>query len=138
MQSNALTPAQWRTLQALVDQLIPADEAPGGWLGGVGVYLAQQFERDLQDKLGLYQAGLNALDAEAVAEHQCAFAMLAPAAQIALLNALEAGHLQTHWSQTPAAFIAMAMGHAAEGYYSDPGNGATGAGWSLVGFEVRG
>ncbi len=138
MQSNALTAARWRTLQALVDQLIPADQAPGGWQGGVGAYLARQFERDLQDKLGLYQAGLSALEAEAVAQYQCVFSELMPAAQMALLNVLEAGHTQTHWSQTPAAFIAMAMGHAAEGYYSDPGNGATGAGWSLVGFEVRG
>ena len=43
-----LSPHQIEILEALVNRIIPADDAPGGWEGGVGNYLFRQFKRDLK------------------------------------------------------------------------------------------
>lgn len=61
-----LTDRQTEILRALVNQIIPADDFPGGWEGGLGNYLAKQFERDLAPLLEMYALGLEALDMEAL------------------------------------------------------------------------
>jgi hypothetical protein len=133
-----LTEHQVIVLRALVDAIIPPDSDPGGWDGGVGTYLFQQFERDLADFVGMYQQGLLALDAEAkevMGEH---FAALAPDERETLLTKVERGQVQTVWSVDPGVFFATVITHCAEGFYSDPSNGGNqaGAAWKMIGFEV--
>jgi Gluconate 2-dehydrogenase subunit 3 len=131
---------QLATLRALVDRIIPADDFPGGWQAGVGDYLAGQFERDLRPQLDRYRAGLDALNAEAHVAAGANFAELDAAGQDALLRRVEAGQVQADWPIDPAAFFHDAIGHAMEGFYSDPGNGGNrdGVSWRMIGFEVRG
>jgi hypothetical protein len=131
---------QLATLQALVDRISPADDFPSGWQAGVGDYLAGQFERDLRPQLERYRAGLDALDAEARAIAGVGFVELDAAGQDALLGRVEAGQVQADWPIDPAAFFRDAIEHAAEGFYSDPGNGGNrdGVSWRMIGFEVRG
>jgi hypothetical protein len=131
---------QAATLRALVDRLIPADDFPGGWEAGVGDYLARQLAGDLSPLLGLYRAGLDALDVEAQATAGAQFVVLGAEAQDALLGQVEAGAVTTSWPIDPAAFFRHAAEHAAEGYYGDPGNGGNrgAAAWRMIGFEVRG
>ena len=135
-----LTEQQHATLRALVDRIIPADDFPSGWQAGVGDYLAGQFERDLRPQLDRYRAGLDALDAEAQAHSGAHFADMDAEHQDALLWRIEAGTVQTPWPLNPAAFFQMAVEHAMEGFYSDPGNGGNhdGVSWRMIGFEVRG
>ena len=134
-----LTKQQLATLRALVDRIIPADDFPSGWQAGVGDYLAGQFKRDLRPQLDRYRAGLDALDAEALAGSGTHFAELDAADQDALLQRVEAGTVATAWPIDPAAFFQAAVEHAMEGFYSDPGNGGNhdGVAWRMIGFEVR-
>jgi hypothetical protein len=135
-----LLPQQLETLRAVVNRIIPPDEYPGGWDAGVGDYLLGQFQRDLKDKVDEYRLGLDALDHEAHMLQGLGFAVLPPALQDALLARVEQGNVQTAWAIDPAAFFAMLVEHAMEGFYSDPGNGGNrdGVSWKMIGFEVRG
>jgi hypothetical protein len=56
---------QLTILKNVINVIIPPDDDPGGWEGGVGDYLLYQFAGDLKDMLPIYQQGLLALDAEA-------------------------------------------------------------------------
>lgn len=135
-----LTTRQNEILRALVNRIIPADDFPGGWEGGVGRYLAKQFERDLAPLVEMYVLGLEALDMEAISTANAYFDLLTPDAADALLKKIEAGKVETTWAVEPARFFQMVVHHCAEGYYSDPGNGGNqdGAAWKMIGFEVRG
>ncbi len=135
-----LSERQLATLRALIDRLIPPDDVPGGWEAGAGEYLLRQLAGDLRPILSVYQAGLDALDAEARASGAAGFAELPPARQDELLGAVERGAVAAEWPIDPAAFFSAAVAHAAEGFYADPANGGNrGAlAWRMVGFEVRG
>ncbi len=135
-----LTTKQLAVLRAAVDRIIPPDDFPGGWDAGVGEYLLGQFGRDLRPLLTLYQGGLDALDAEAVALAGTGFAALDAPAQDALLARAEAGEVMTSWPVSPAVFLRVLVVHVMEGYYGDPGNEGNrdGASWKMIGFEVRG
>lgn len=138
--SSALSPAQWQTLQALIDCIIPADDFPSGWQAGVGDYLAGQFARDLVALVPSYQQGLDALEAEALAQYGAGFGALAPTTQSNLLIAIDAGAVRAAWPIDPVAFFRMVVEHTHEGYYSDPSNGGNrnGIGWDMVGYAVKG
>jgi gluconate 2-dehydrogenase gamma chain len=141
MHNHTFSESQWRTLQALVDCLIPEDDDwPSGWQAGVGDYLAQQFERDLRDQVEWYGSGLDALEAEAQASTGAPFVELNIDAQTQLLTQLEHRQTQTAWPIDPHSFLNTAMQHAAEGFYSDPGNGGNkhSVAWRMVGYEVKG
>ncbi|MBZ0292763.1 MAG: gluconate 2-dehydrogenase subunit 3 family protein [Anaerolineae bacterium] len=141
MTSEAMfTELQLQTLQTMVNGIIPADDYPAGWEAGVGAYLLHQLEGDLQHLLLTYRAGLEALNAEAQAIHANNFSALSPVDQDKLLASIEAGHVHTKWPMNPPMFFRMVVDHAAEGFYSDPGNGGNQdeVAWRMIGFEVRG
>jgi len=119
-----------------MDRLIPPDEDPGAWDAGVGDYLAMQFERDLRDYEPAYRAGLDALDAEALAVAHASFAALPAAAQDDLLRRVEAGAVVHHWPIDPVTFFQSVVQHVAEGYYSNPANGGNRdeRAWRMIGF----
>ena len=140
MTSTTLSNDQWRTLQALVDCLIPRDDFPSGWEAGVGEYLARQFEGDLREAVPMYAQSLDALDAEAHAALGQPFVALDLKSQTHLLNQIEQGQTKTAWPTNAQSFLTTAMNHAAEGFYSDPGNGGNtnSAAWKMVGYDVKG
>ncbi len=133
-----LSPKQLLILETLVDCIIPPDDYPGGWEAGVGDYLFKQFEGDLKDALPMYQAGLLALDIEAMAVHKKAFVDLSSDEQAELLTQIEQGNVQSEWSIDPGNFFEQVVQHCAEGFYSDPGNGGNknGIAWQMIGYEV--
>ena len=131
-----LTQTQLDTLHHLMDRIIPPDQDLGAWDAGVADYLLGQFNRDLRDYLDIYRAGLDALEAEALARTQISFAALPADAQDALLRQVEAGEVVLTWPVPPQQFFADAVQHVSEGYYADPGNGANRdlAAWRMIGF----
>lgn len=133
-----LSDRQLAILRAAVNRIIPPDEFPGGWEGGVGEYLSRQFQGDLRDKVEIYALGLDALDAEAHASLGKAFDELDVTAQDNVLIQIEQGIMKTDWPVDAAAFFRMLVDHSMEGYYSDPGNGGNqaAASWKMIGFEV--
>lgn len=133
-----LNPDQLDILQTVVNIIIPADDDPGGWDGGVGDYLLHQFEGDLKHMLATYEQGLMALDAEAKAVTGKGLAEIDPPEQEAFMKTIEQGQVQTTWPVDPAAFFALLVQHCAEGFYSDPSNHGNRdrAAWKMMGFEV--
>jgi hypothetical protein len=134
-----LTEIQKQTLRAAVDRIIPADDYPGAWEAGVGHYLARQFEGDLASQLDLFCAGLEGLDAEALARFNLSFVSLTVDQQDTVLAHIEAGELLTLWSIPPVRFFELLVNTTAEGYYSEPEQGGNrGAiSWAMTGFEER-
>jgi hypothetical protein len=65
---------------------------------------------------------------------------LTAARQDELLHDVEIGHVQAHWPISPTAFFIHLVNHAAEGYYSDPGNGGNrnARSWEMIGYQPRG
>ena len=133
-----LSDRQVAILQAAVNRIIPPDQFPGGWEGGVGSYLERQFEGDLRDKVEIYALGLDALDAESHVILGKAFDELDTEAQDRVLIQIEQGIVKTDWPVDAALFFRMMVDHSMEGYYSDPGNGGNhaAASWKMIGFEV--
>ena len=131
---------QMRSLQALLDTIIPADDYPGAWEAGVGDYLLRQLQGDLAELLPAYQTWLRALDGEAQSVHGELFADLSLAERTSLLMKIEKNDVATAWSIDPAEFFREIVERCGEGYYSDPGNGGNRdwIAWKMIGFEVSG
>ena len=129
---------QTETLQALVDTIIPEDDFAGGWDAGVDTYLLRQFEGDLSELLTLHRQWLGDLNGEAAAVTGRSFAELNLANRTSLLEAIEAGDIQSRWEVEPSTLFAKLVEHCTEGFYADPGNGGNrnGIAWKMVGFEV--
>lgn len=98
-------------LRALFDTLIPADDFPGGWDGGVSAYLENSFQFDLKPFIPQYKDLIATLGDE--------FLSSSLEARDDFLKSLD------------PQLINFAVGHAAEGYYAAPGPG-----WQMIGFEV--
>lgn len=134
-----LDATQYATLRAVVDCMIPADEAPGGLAAGVDHYIMRLLQHEAAGLLETYRIALDALQTEAEARHQTSFATLNASQATALLHALERHQTQAVWRVDAAQWVAMIAEHCAEGFYADPrqGGNANGVAWQMIGFEER-
>jgi len=125
------------TLPAVVDCLIPPDDFPGAYDAAVCDYIEQLLQTDLAEHADLFRAGIEAIDTEALATYNAPFAALTREQQIATLESIESGAVKTSWPIAPARFFVMLVNTTAEGYYSDPQQGANRgcASWVMTGFE---
>lgn len=125
------------TLRAVVDCLIPPDDFPGAYDAGVCNYLKRLFRTDLASQSGFFRAGVEGIEAEAVARFNTAFADLTPEQKISILAAIEAGEVKTTWSIPPSRFFDMLVNTTAEGFYSEPqqGGNRNAVSWVMTGFE---
>jgi gluconate 2-dehydrogenase gamma chain len=105
-------------LEALVEQIIPADQDPGGREAGCAVYIDRQVAGPLKRFLPLYRDGLQQLRRGAPD-----FLKLDFAAQTAHLKTVES---------TP--FFQMLVDHTMQGYYGDPRHGGNRgmASWKML------
>jgi gluconate 2-dehydrogenase gamma chain len=125
------------TLTAVVDCLIPPDDFPGAYDAGVCDYIEQLLQTDLAEHADFFRAGIDAIDTEALATCNAPFAALTREQQIATLESIESGAVKSSWPIAPARFFVMLVNTTAEGYYSDPQQGANRgrASWVMTGFE---
>jgi gluconate 2-dehydrogenase gamma chain len=125
------------TLRAVVDCLIPGDDFPGAYDAGVCNYVERLLQTDLADDAEFFRAGIEALEAEALARFERPFTNLSPTEQISTLAAIESGVVKTSWPIPPSRFFEMLVNTTAEGYYSEPEQGGNrGAiSWTMTGFE---
>ena len=116
------------TLRAVVVCLIPPDDFPGAYDAGVCDYLEKLLQTDLADEADFFRAGIEAIDAEALARFDKPFAELSQTEQNATLVAIE--------SKAPH-FFEMLVNTTAEGYYSEPqqGGNRNAVSWVMTGFE---
>lgn len=139
MSALNLTEVQQRTLRATIDRIIPPDDFAGAWEAGVGEYLARQLESDLAPQFQIYSAGLDGIEAEALARFQSSFAGLSLEQQDTTLRHIEAGEVLAAWSTPPRRFFELLVNTTAEGFYSEPEQGGNrGAiSWAMTGFEEQ-
>jgi hypothetical protein len=125
------------TLRAVVDCLIPPDDFPGAYNAGVCNYLRRLFRTDLASRSAFFRAGIEGIEAEALARWNTAFARLTPEQKISTLAAIELGDVKTAWSIQPSRFFEMLVNTTAEGFYSDPqqGGNRNAVSWVMTGFE---
>jgi len=64
------------TLRAVVDCLIPADDFPGAYEAGVCDYLERLLQTDLAEQAEFFRAGIDAIDAEAIARFDKPFVQI--------------------------------------------------------------
>ena len=126
----ALNGAEYATLVAAIDRLIPTDElGPGAGDSGVGIFLDSALTNAHAPYVSLYQEGLAALDMAADGGN---YAGLDADAQDTLIGQLESGEL----SDAPKGFFALLLEHTRQGMFGDPiyGGNRDFAGWDLIGY----
>jgi hypothetical protein len=123
-QPTALSPAELKTLEAMIDRIVPADElGPGAVECGAAVYINRSLAGALAGEKAAFLEGLAALDASARAAHGAAFAELSPETRDELLTGMERGP-----------FFGRVRRLTLEGMFSDPhyGGNKNFAGWDLI------
>lgn len=137
-----LTPAEGRTLEAIVSRLIPSDQnGPGALEAGAVRYIDRALGSALASSRSSYRAGLAALDSRAREAGGDSFAALGAEAQDELLAAIErdAAPLQsdiTDYPLSPAGFFELVREHTLEGTFCDPyyGGNQDFIGWTMVAY----
>ena len=131
-----MTRAQSTALAAAIDRLIPADgDGPSATEAGVLRFLHELFDGDRRVDAAALVAGLDGLDAEAVARHGTPLAGLPADRQDAVLAAVEEGDVRVAWTTDPVAFLALLVEVTAEGYYADTAGGRVPASWASIGYD---
>lgn len=121
------------TVDALAGRIVPAGpDGPGAREAGAMVYVDHAlsgFARDLQ---AVYQGGLRALDAFAIARFGAAFRHLSESDQDAVLTIIDS----EEGPEGLRHFFAVVREHVMQGLFCDPeyGGNRDGIGWRMVGF----
>ncbi|MGY4494657.1 gluconate 2-dehydrogenase subunit 3 family protein [Pseudomonas sp. TE3610] len=159
-----LTATEQKTLGAVYDRLLPADEhgpsateagclvfidsqLAGTYGAGKALYLDGPIRPDnermlmgspqfLATPLARYRTGLAALDAYAQKVHGKAFAQLTAEQIDAFLTELEAGRISLGQDIDSKGFFELLLQNVREGYLADPlyGGNRNMAGWKMIGF----
>jgi gluconate 2-dehydrogenase gamma chain len=123
---------QGRTLEALLDHIIPADDMPGARAAGVIHYIDRQLRAHFREHRQTYVAGLAAADRLAGGN----FAGAPAERQAEVVQQLER-------DQATRPFFDLLVSHAMQGFYGNPRHGGNGgfASWRMLGIPpvpVRG
>jgi len=121
---TALTPAQLRTLEAMIDRIVPKDEAgPGAVECGAAIYIDRAMADALAGEKAAFVDGLARVEALAQSTYHAAFADLIPEVRDELLTSIEG-----------QPFFARMRRLTLEGMFSDPhyGGNRNFAGWELI------
>ena len=115
-----------RTLGALCDQIIPADDFPGASQAGVVTYIDRQLTRHYRRHQNAYREGLAQADAMSRRHTGQAFADASPAQQLQIAVAME---------RENRAFFELVRQHTMEGYYGSPRHGGNrdAVSWRMLG-----
>jgi gluconate 2-dehydrogenase gamma chain len=128
------TAAEAETLDALCEQLIPADQDPGAREARVVNYIDIQLCRSFRKHRAAYRQGLAGVDQTSRGRFGKRFVELTSEQQIEVVNALE---------EDSKAFFDLLLTHTRQGFYGDPRHGGNRnrASWKMVGLPfppVRG
>jgi gluconate 2-dehydrogenase gamma chain len=126
-----------RTLAALCDQIIPADENPGGAWAGVVNYIDRQLCGPLQHLRSAYRGGIAAVDKSSRILYSFDFMGLTTGRQVELLTLMEQGRVPSEpWKQISSMeFFDLLVDHTMQGFYGDPRHGGNreGTSWKMLG-----
>ncbi|MBI5685065.1 MAG: gluconate 2-dehydrogenase subunit 3 family protein [Verrucomicrobia bacterium] len=119
------TNADARLVDAITEQIIPADQDPGARDAGVINFIDKQLAGRLRRHRQAYRDGLIGVDETSRAMFGREFVVLAPEQQTEVLKALESGKAkgETWRKQSSAAFFRLIRDHTMAGFYGGPQHG---------------
>ncbi|HEV2484555.1 MAG TPA: gluconate 2-dehydrogenase subunit 3 family protein [Terracidiphilus sp.] len=129
-----LSDAQARTLMAICDQIVPADDFPSASQAGVLTYIDRQLARHYRRHRDTYRDGLEQADGMSRKRFGLDLAALAAPQQFEMVSAVE---------KENSIFFNLVRSHTLEGYYGAPRHGGNrnAVSWKMVGMAeppVRG
>ena len=129
-----LSDEQARTLAAICDQIIPADEFPSASQAGALNYIDRQLIRHYRRHQGVYERGLEVADSLSRGRFGKGLDAISSAQQFEIVNEL---------SQKDRRFFELVRSHTFEGYYGSPRHGGNrdAVSWRMLGLAeppVRG
>lgn len=128
------TAAEARTVDAISEQIIPADEFPGASEAGVVRFIDLQLARHYKKHRDAYREGVAGVEAASLERFQKSFADLPPDQQEEVLGVIR---------EKDPEFFALIRAHTMQGYYGDPRHGGNRdeVSWKMLGLPsppVRG
>jgi gluconate 2-dehydrogenase gamma chain len=123
---SGLSEDQMRTLAAICDQIVPADDFPSASEAGVLTYIDRQLARHYRRHRDAYRAGLEQADAMSKKRYGREVAALSGAQQLEAVKAIE---------REAQGFFELVRSHTLEGYYGTPRHGGNRdeASWRMLG-----
>jgi gluconate 2-dehydrogenase gamma chain len=134
---KTFTNAEWDTLSAACDRMIPRDEDPGALDAKVPEYIDRMLQSEaLQQMKANFVPGVAALDRRAQRMFQVPFAKAKPEQQDELLTLFKNSPEKSGEARWYEMFVVLVM----EGFLGDPSYGGNQGevGWKLVGFNLVG
>jgi len=125
-----------RTLAAMCEQIIPADQDPGAAWAGVVNYIDRQLCGPLGRFRETYRKGIDTIEASCRRRYPASFADLDAPRQIEVMHRLEAGEVEGEFGPMSSAdFFGVVIEHTMQGFYGDPRHGGNrdGASWKMLG-----
>ncbi|MCC7175493.1 MAG: gluconate 2-dehydrogenase subunit 3 family protein [Bryobacterales bacterium] len=128
------TAAEARTVDAICERIIPADDCPGASEAAAVNFIDLQLTRHYKKHRDAYRQGIAKVEEAARERGGKVFAELAPEQQLEVLAEIEEKH---------AGFFALIRAHTMQGYYGDPRHGGNReeVSWRMLGLPsppVRG
>ena len=123
-----LSDAQARTLTAICDQIVPADNYPSASQAGVLNYIDKQLARHFRRHQDAYRDGLEQADAISRKRFGSELAALTSPQQLEVVSALE---------QEARTFFDLVRSHTLQGYYGSPRHGGNrdAVSWRMLGLD---
>ncbi len=122
------TDQQARTLAAICDQLVPADEFASASQAGVVTFIDRQLVRHFRRFRSAYRDGLERAEELSRGRYGCELVVLAPPEQLEVVKEIE---------QKDRAFFELVRSHTLDGYYGPPRHGGNrdAVSWRMVGLD---
>jgi gluconate 2-dehydrogenase gamma chain len=123
-----LSDTESRTLAAICDQIVPADDFSSASQAGVLIYIDRQLARHYRRHRNTYRDGLAQADAMSRQRFGQPLEALTATQQVQLLSAIE---------KENAAFFNLVRSHTFEGYYGAPRHGGNrdAVSWRMLGMD---
>jgi len=123
------TAAEARTVDAICEQIIPADDFPGARQARVVIFIDLQLTRHYKRFQDAYRKGLAGVEAASFAGFKKSFADLPADQQAEVLRGIE---------EKDEEFFTLIRTHAMQGYYGDPRHGGNRneVSWKMLGLPT--
>lgn len=136
---KVLTADEARLVDAVCEQIIPADQDPGAREAGVVHFIDKQLGGPYARFLEKYRKGLQCLQQTSQAMHQKPFEALPWPDQTKILQALESGKVPKEIWSSPSSkeFFGLVRDHTMQGFYGSPRHGGNRnyASYRMMGLE---
>ena len=128
-------PAQAAAVEAVTDQIIPADDQPGAKQAGVVHYIDLLLTGVRKDLGPAYIQGIQHLETLAHEMNGKAFAEQPFAGQTKVLEKLEHDQTPITKGMNGGEFFGLMRRHSLEGFFGDPDHDRSSVGWKVLGFS---